>query len=67
MKVYYNANFLKYNLSLGAFSLQLAYINLYVPIQIYVVMHEPRRMRGNLTKLKERVIIGIFFCIMKIH
>ena len=53
--------FLKYNLSLGAFSLQLAYINLYVPIQIYFVMHEPRRMRGDLNKLKERVVIGIFF------
>ena len=38
--------FLKHNLSLGAFSLQLTYINLYVTIQIYVVMHEPRRMRG---------------------
>ena len=52
--------FLKHNLSLGAFSLQLTYANLYVTIQIYVVVHEPRRIRGDLSKLKERVVSGIF-------
>ena len=52
--------FLKHNLFLGTFSLQLASINLYVTIQIYIVMQEPRRMPGDLSNWKGIVAIGIF-------